>query len=69
MGRDSHKGQYLGGSHLLTFFPTFCDCNTRIEKNGPQIPKNNNKFAYDKKHDKNALIYINKCTNIDILSH
>ena len=26
--RESHKGQYLGSSHLLTFFPTFCDCNT-----------------------------------------
>ena len=29
--RESNNGQYLGTSHLLTFFPTFCDCNTNIK--------------------------------------
>lgn len=32
---DSHKGHFLGTSHLLTFFPTFCDCNTARQKKCP----------------------------------
>jgi hypothetical protein len=35
VGRDSHKGHFLGGSHLLTFFPTFLDCNTASQKKCP----------------------------------
>ena len=35
VGRESHKGHFLGSSHLLTFFPTFCDCNTVSQKKCP----------------------------------
>lgn len=59
MGRDSHKGQYLGGSHILPLCPTICDCNTRIKKNGDIIAVNANKLPYDKVGTKNdSKMYI-----------
>ena len=33
--RESHKVQFLEVSHLPPFSPTFCDCNTAIQKKCP----------------------------------
>ena len=66
MGRDSHKTQYLGGSHNLPLCPTFCDCNTLTEKNGYINGENNNKLPYDKVDTKNDMflyVYIHKCSH------
>ena len=66
MGRDSRKTQYLGGSHNLPLCPTFCDCNTVVEKNRAKRVKNNDKLGYDNHGTKNDMflyVYIHKCSH------
>jgi len=70
VGRDSHKVHFLGGSHLLTFFPTFLDCNTAIQKKCPLRGSKRNKISYDlfsTNYGSKIHIYLNKCSHFGIL--